>query len=135
MRLAATLGEPYALGVLAEGCSILGRIARREVAEALAIGERTGAGMYSADLLRLDAELLAASSASNGAEARFGEALETARRQGAKAWELRAALGLASYLSRRGQERRARELVAAVYGGFTEGFDSPDLVEAKRLLE
>ena len=69
------------------------------------------------------------------AEAHFERALSVARQQQAKSWELRAAMSLARLWCDQGKVREARELLAPVYGWFTEGFDTRDLKEAKKLLE
>jgi predicted ATPase len=69
------------------------------------------------------------------AEASFERALAVARRQQARSWELRAATSMARLLRDQGKPRRGRELLAPVYGWFTEGFDTRDLKEAKVLLE
>jgi predicted ATPase len=69
------------------------------------------------------------------AEAYFERALSVARQQQAKSWELRAAMSLARLWRDQGKVQQARELVAPVYGWFTEGFDTRDLKEAKALLE
>jgi predicted ATPase len=68
------------------------------------------------------------------AEAYFERALAVARQQQAKSWELRAAMSLARLWRDQGKVREARELLAPVYGWFTEGFDTRDLKEAKALL-
>jgi len=95
---------------------------------------------WEAELHRLQGELLqqAARGTSHAAltpEACFGQALAIARRQQAKAWELRAATSLARLWQRQGQRTEAYELLAPVYGWFTEGFDTADLQDAKTLLE
>ena len=69
------------------------------------------------------------------AEAYFGRALSVARQQQAKSWELRASMSLARLWRDQGKPQQARELLAPVYGWFTEGFDTRDLKEAKVLLE
>jgi predicted ATPase len=69
------------------------------------------------------------------AEAYFEHALAVARQQQAKSWEPRAAMSLARLWRSQGKVREARELLAPVYGWFTEGFDTRDLKEAKALLE
>jgi predicted ATPase len=69
------------------------------------------------------------------AERYFERALAVARQQQAKSWELRAAMSLARLLRDQGKVRDARELLAPVYGWFTEGFDTLDFKEAKVLLE
>ena len=68
------------------------------------------------------------------AEVYFESALAVARQQQAKSWELRAAMSLARLLRDQGKPEQARELLAPVYGWFTEGFDTRDLKEAKALF-
>jgi predicted ATPase len=68
------------------------------------------------------------------AEACFQQALAVARHQQAKSWELRVALSLSRLWQRQGKRTEARELLASIYGWFTEGFDTADLQEAKALL-
>ena len=68
------------------------------------------------------------------AEAYFERALAVARQQQAKSWELRAAMSMARLWRDQGKPQQARELLAPVYGWFTEGFDTLDLKEAKALL-
>ena len=88
-------------------------------------------------LYRLRGELLLqhAVAQPGEAEACFQQALAVARRQQAKSWELRAARSLARLWQSRGKQAEARELLAPIYGWFTEGFDTADLQEAKALLE
>ena len=69
------------------------------------------------------------------AEACFQQALAIARRQQAKSWELRAAMSLSRLWQQQGKRAEAYELLAPIYGWFTEGFDTADLQEAKALLE
>jgi predicted ATPase len=69
------------------------------------------------------------------AEAHFERALAVARQQQAKSWELRAAMSLARLWRSQGKPQQARELLAPVYGWFTEGHDTSDLKEAKALLD
>ena len=69
------------------------------------------------------------------AEAYFERALAVARAQQAKSWELRAAVSMARLWREQGKRDEARELLAPVYGWFTEGFDTPDLKQAKALLD
>jgi predicted ATPase len=71
----------------------------------------------------------------NQAEACFQQALAIARRQQAKSWELRAAMSLSRLWQQQGKKAKAHELLAPIYGWFTEGFDTADLQEAKALLE
>ena len=69
------------------------------------------------------------------AERRFRTAIEIARRQSAKWWELRATVSLASMLAKQGKRAEARAMLAEIYNWFTEGFDTADLKDAKALLE
>ena len=69
------------------------------------------------------------------AEAHFERALAVARQQQAKSWELRAATSMARLWRDQGKPQQARELLAPIYGWFTEGFDTRDLNEAKALLD
>jgi predicted ATPase len=69
------------------------------------------------------------------AEAYFNRALDVARKQQAKSWELRASMSLARLWRSQGKPQQARELLAPVYGWFTEGFDTRDLKDAKALLD
>ena len=106
------------------------------LAEALTLADKTGEGWYEPELYRLKGTLLLQRSADHHAEAQacFQQAIAVARRQQAKSWELRAAMSLSRLWQRQGQCAAARELLAPIYGWFTEGFDTPDLQEAKALL-
>jgi predicted ATPase len=109
------------------------------LAEALVLVDHTGARYYEAEIHRLKGELLL--SAECGvrraalAEDSFQKALTIARHQQAKAWELRAATSLARLWHQQGKRAEARQLLAPVYGWFTEGFDPADLQDARALLE
>ena len=89
--------------------------------------------MWEAELSRVKTELLRPDALAADVEAGFDRAIAVARRQEAKAFELRAATGLGRYLGDRGRTNQACAQLAPVYGWFTEGFDTPDL-EAARLL-
>ena len=107
------------------------------VAEALAVVEQTGEHGWEAELHRLQGELLLQSAPQkpkSEAEACFHKAIEVARGQSAKSWELRAATNLARLWQQQGKTTEARDLLAPVYEWFTEGFDTADLQEAKALL-
>ena len=99
------------------------------------IVEQTGERWFEAELNRQKGELLLRQGHSKGAVELYRKALSIAREQEAKLWELRAAVSLARM--RRNQSRRseARDLLAPVYAWFTEGFATPDLKEAKALLD
>jgi predicted ATPase len=89
------------------------------------------------ELYRLKGELLLASdpSVEPDAEVAFRNAIDAARRQSTKSWELRAATSLARLLRHQGKRDEARRTIAEVYEWFTEGFDTLDLKEAKALLD
>ena len=93
--------------------------------------------VYEAEVYRLAGVLLLQRSAEQQGEAeeRFQRALDIARRQQAKSWELRSAMSLARLWQRQGKRVETRELLAPIYGWFTEGFDTADLQEARALLE
>jgi predicted ATPase len=105
------------------------------LAEALEASHRTGECVYDAEIHRLKGELLLAQGDEAGAEARFRRAIEVAREQSAKSWELRATTSLCRLWQKQGKRRKARRELAGVYNWFTEGFDTADLKEAKALLD
>ena len=105
------------------------------IAEALAVTDK--AGYYEAELYRLKGELLRQHRVSNVSQVQacLQQALTVARRQKAKSLELRAAMSLARLWQRQGKRAEARELLAPIYGWFTEGFETADLQETQALLE
>ncbi|TEU12039.1 MAG: hypothetical protein E3J21_22195, partial [Anaerolineales bacterium] len=105
------------------------------LAEALALVEETNERYCEAELYRLKGELLLAQGDDAEAEASFHKAIEVARRQQAKSWELRATVSLCRLWRKQGRVDEARPMLAEIYGWFTEGFDTPDLQEARALLE
>jgi predicted ATPase len=107
----------------------------RVIAEPLARRDNSGGG--EAELYRLKGELLLTRSAEHHTEAEscFCQALEIARRQQAKSLELRAAMSLSRLWQQQGKRAEAYDLLAPIYGWFTEGFDTADLQEAQALLE
>jgi predicted ATPase len=111
--------------------------ALRLTAQALDHVAQTGIVYYEAELHRLDAELRLRLDTPDEqrAEESFHRALEIARRQQARSWELRAATSLARLWVKQGRQTEARELLAPVHGWFTEGFDTADLKQAKALLD
>ena len=105
-------------------------------ADAMQVLETDREVFWQAEILRLRGELLLlGTDHPSAADGSFGHALDIARRQSAKSLELRAAMSLARLWRDQGKVRQARELLAPVYGWFTEGFDTRDLKDAKRLLE
>jgi ATP/maltotriose-dependent transcriptional regulator MalT len=125
-RLAAAYGNS---GQVEAGLGVL--------AEALAVVDTTGERFDEAELYRLQGELLLRQALPDAsqAEACFQQALAMARRQQARLWELRAAMSLARLWQQQGKRAEARELLAPIYGWFTEGFDTADLQEARALLD
>ena len=103
--------------------------------DGLQIIERTGERWLEAELIRHKGQLLLRQGYSAAAEELYRDALIIAKEQEAKMWELRAAMSLARL--RRDQDRsaEAHDLLGPIYGWFTEGFDTPDLKEAKALLD
>jgi predicted ATPase len=125
----ALLAEAWGKGGnFTEGLAVL--------AKALTEVEETGIRFYEPELRRLKGEFLLALNPENPAEAEdcFRLAIETARRQQSRAWELRATMSLARLWQRQGRRDEARATLAAVYGTFTEGFTTPDLVDAAAQL-
>jgi predicted ATPase len=135
----AEIKVPYYLGLMANAHAQAGRIseALHLLNDALTQVHNTGERWFQAELHRLQGEALQALSPerSRAAEVVFGQALALARRQAARLWELRAATSLARLWRDQGKHTEAHDLLAAVYGWFTEGFDTLDLKEAKSLLE
>jgi predicted ATPase len=127
------------LALLAEAYRDTGRPAEglHLIAEALDHVAQTGIVYYEAELHRLDAQLRLRLDAGEErrAEESFRRALEIARQQQAKSWELRATTSLARLWDEQGRRAEARDLLAPVYGWFTEGFDTADLKEARTLLD
>ena len=111
--------------------------ARRCIGEATMAVETSGEIWCEADVHRTAGEIALMSPQPDAARAQgyFEHALAVARQQQAKSWELRAAMSLARLWRDQGKVQQARELLAPVYGWFTEGFDTRDLKEAKALLE
>jgi class 3 adenylate cyclase/predicted ATPase len=107
------------------------------IEDALSLIERTGQNWTEAELLRIAGEIALREPTPDAAaaEAHFDRALNIARQQQVKSFELRAATSLARLWRSQGKSQQARELLAPVYGWFTEGFDTRDLKEAKALLE
>jgi predicted ATPase len=105
--------------------------------EALTHVDKTGIRWYEPELYRLKGELLLQQNSANQAEAEtcFHKALDLARDQQAKSFELRIATTMARLWQQQGKRQEAYDLLAPVYQWFTEGFDTLDLQEAKALLE
>jgi predicted ATPase len=131
----ARLGEMHGkVGQPEEGLSVL--------AEALAHVEKTGERFYEAELYRLKGTLTLQSKVPSPrsqveeeAEACFHKAIDIARHQKAKSLELRAVMSLSRLWQQQGKQQEAHQMLAEIYGWFTEGFDTADLKEARALLE
>ena len=135
----AELGRPHWLALLAEAQGTLGEpeAGLTALAEALVHVEHTGERYYEAEVHRLKGSLLLQQNSDNQVEAEtcFHKALDIARSQQAKSFELRTATSLARLWQQQGKRQEAHDLLAPVYGWFTEGFDTADLKDAKALLE
>jgi predicted ATPase len=125
--------------LLAEAYGQVGRLdqAWRMLSDALGAVEESGQRHYEAEAYRFKGELhlREARPDADQAEACFQRALGIARHQNAKSWELRAAMSLARLWRDQDKRAEARDLLAPVYGWFTEGFETRDLKDAKALLE
>ena len=133
----AVLGTPSALMGLAQAHAMLGRPVEglHYLAEATQIIETTEVRREEAALHRLRGDLLNSTGARAAAEQSYHQALAVAERQSAKLFELRAAASLAQLWCDQGKRTEARDLLAPIYGWFTEGFDAPVLQDAKALLD
>ena len=153
----AEMGRTYFLALLADAYRKMGRVEEGLIAltEGLAIVEKTGERLYEAELHRLKGQLTLqkfqvssskfqvpstqhqtpSTQAEAEAEACFLKAIEIAQRQQAKSLELRAVMSLSRLWQQQGKKDEARQMLAEIYGWFTEGFDTADLQEARALLE
>jgi predicted ATPase len=135
----AELWRPYFLALLAEAYGTLGEpeAGLTALTEALTLVDKTGERHHEAELYRLKGELLLQQNAANQIEAEncFQQAIAIAQNQQAKSFELRTATSLARLWHSQGKRQEAHDLLAPVYGWFTEGFDTADLKDAKALLD
>ena len=130
--------RPSVLGLLAQACGESGQIekALSMFDEALSTAARSNERFAEAELYRLKGELLLkVEDRGSRVEDCFHRAIEIARQQKAKSWELRAASSLARLLLRQGRRSEARQTLTPVYEWFTEGFDTADLKDARALLD
>jgi predicted ATPase len=128
---------PHYIALLAKACESAGQVEEGLTLsdEALQIVETTGAHWLAAELNRLKGQLLLRQGHCVAAEELYRRALSIAEEQEAKLWKLRASASLAQLRRDQGRRAEARDLLAPVYGWFTEGFGTPDLKEAKALLD
>src|SRR5579883_339173 len=135
----AAIRVPSYLGILGMAYTQSARFAEahKVLAEALTIAEKNDDWCYEAELHRLRGELLLTELPGNtsAAEECFRRAIETAQRQDSRGWELRATTSLARLWQRQGRCAEARNVLAAVYDTYVEGFTTPDLVDARTLIE
>jgi predicted ATPase len=135
----ATLREPFFLSHLAMAYAELGQFddAWRCIDDAIEKVERSKEKWCEAEVHRIAGEIALKSPQPEAAKAEtyFERALAVARQQQTKSWELRAAMSMARLWRDQGKVQQARELLAPVYGWFSEGFDTHDLKEAKALLD
>jgi class 3 adenylate cyclase/predicted ATPase len=139
----AEASRPLFLALLAEAYGKVGQVEEglSALSEALTLVNITGECSRESELYRLKGELTLQSSVQSlesrvkEAEACFQKAIEIARRQQAKSLELRAVMGLSRLRKEQGKKAEARQMLAEIYGWFTEGFDTADLKEAKALLK
>ena len=129
---------PFALSFLATAHAKLGQLedAWHSIGEALAAIQTTKENWHEPEVNRIAGEVALKSPQLNGATAEgyFERALAVARQQQAKSWELRAAMSMARLWRDQGKRQQAHELLAPIYGWFTQGFNTRDLIEAKALL-
>jgi class 3 adenylate cyclase/predicted ATPase len=143
MTAIAATGEkaqlPYHLTLLADAYGQAGQNekALAAVRERFDLASKTGLGYYDAELCRVRGELLLKRDGTSAAEAEawFRRAIDIARKQSAKSWELRATISLARLLAQQSRRVEARAMLSEIYNWFTEGFDTADLKEAKALLD
>jgi predicted ATPase len=133
----AEVWVPYYVALLAWACEMAGQFEESSTLldEASQVVERTGERWFEAELHRHKAQLLLRQGYTDAAEDLYRNALSLAREQEAKLWELRAAVSLARLYIDQGRPTEAHDLLAPVYGWFTEGFDTPDLRGSKALLD
>jgi adenylate cyclase len=135
--LGIRLNLPETYGAIAIGHAKKGQPERGQtiLEKALVLVEETGERHWEAELHRLKGELLIMQGDQDGAEACFEKAIQVARQLHAKSWELRATTSLARLWQEQDRTDEARQVLGEIYGWFTEGFDTPDLRQAKALLE
>ncbi len=133
----AELTRSYSFNLIADACLQIGRIdlGLEIIEQGFASFESFGARLQEAEAYRLKGELLLAKGDETGADEFFRRAIEVARAQEAKSWELRATMSFARMLAQQNRRNDAHAALAATYAWFTEGLTTPDLQAAKALLD
>ena len=133
----ATALVPFHLGLLSRAYEIASQIDEAVILldDALHMVEHTGERWFAPELYRRKGQLMLPQGRAEATEEFYRKALSIAQEQEAKLWELRAAMSLAQLRRDQGRRAEARDLLAPIYGWFTEGFDTPDLKAAKPLLD
>jgi predicted ATPase len=134
----AEMWSPYFLGLLAEAEKMAGKVQAGldHLEEAIGRANRTGIRWIEPELHRTKGQLLLAAPRSDiaGAQVCFDRALSVAREQGALMWQLRAATCLARYGGTDGERQQAVDRLASIFDQFVEGFETPDLLDARQVL-
>jgi predicted ATPase len=133
-----TMQLSYHMSLLAEAQARAGDVgsAIASCADAQEVARRTDESIFAAEVQRIEGEVRhAAGQSAKSVEAYFTSALDVSRQQGARLFELRAAISLARLWRSQGRDSGARDLLAAIYGRFTEGFDTVPLKDAKAMLD
>ena len=137
--IGGTVATPWRRGVLAEGCAKNARLddAQEELRQALDAADQTRGHFFDAELCRIGGEIALRCDPQDqrAAERDFRQAIALAKQQDARLWELRATVSLARLLYDSNRRDEARSVLAEIYNWFTEGFDLPDLKEARTLLD
>ena len=147
MQMRQSMADSRSKGLLCNLARTLGALAEAQAKaghpeqglttldEALALVEETDERLWEAEIYRLRGELLLMQGDDTEAEISLKKAIGVARRQSAKLWELRATTVLARLWQKQGKVDEAGQMLGEIYGWFSEGFDTPDLREARALLE
>jgi len=133
----ALLSRAHFVALLAEACELAGQIDESStlLENAFQLMEQTGERLFEAKLYRQRGQSLLQQGHAEAAEGQYRKALSVAEKQGAKLWELRVAVSLARLWRDQDRPTEARDLLAPIYGWFTEGFGTADLKEAKTLMD
>jgi predicted ATPase/class 3 adenylate cyclase len=137
--IGGTIASPWRLGVLAEGYAKNSRLddAQKELKRAIDAADQTGGHFFDAELSRIGGDIALRSDPRDqrAGERNFRKAIAIAKQQEARLWELRATVSLARLLCDTNRRDEARSVLAEIYNWFIEGFDLPDLKEARTLLD